>query len=186
MQHSLRFWADLVNPTATDLQSFQTWSATTTKLIRESQKRGALGWAENREERLDNVAREIWQAIIQHHSSESGGLKKDIHDILKAAIELDQEISQLLANFEWEFATPGEIFDEKRMKLAESEQLHSNKEINIIICPGMTKRGQAGNFDKVDWLVPVKVSCSTPIPPRPARLRDHLHDRYHRITKDFL
>lgn len=139
------------------------WSATTTKLIRESQRRGEPEWNENYGRVLDDLVNEIYVAIQPHRFTDPGDMKKDIHEILQTAIELDEELSQLLAHFKWEFPRLGEEFDEKRMKLAESEELHSTKQINIIICPGITKRGQSGNFDKVDWLVPIKVSCSTPI-----------------------
>ncbi|KAJ5956151.1 hypothetical protein N7501_010430 [Penicillium viridicatum] len=149
--------------TAAQLQSFQMWSATTTKLIRESQSRGEPEWKENYGRLLDDLVNEIYVAIQPHRLTDPGDMKKDIREILQTAIELDEELSQLLAHFKWEFPRLGEEFDEKRMKLAESDLLHSTKQINIIICPGITKRGQSGNFDKVDWLVPIKVSCSTPI-----------------------
>ncbi|KAJ5655023.1 hypothetical protein N7490_002026, partial [Penicillium lividum] len=149
--------------TAAELQSFQMWSATTTKLIRESQRRGKPGWGESWGKPFDDLVSDIHVAIEPHRFTEPGGMRKDIREILLTAIELDEELSQLLAHFKWEFPRPGEEFDEKRMKLAEVEELHSTKPISIIICPGFTKRGQSGNFDNVDWLVPIKVSCSTPI-----------------------
>lgn len=147
------------------------WSATTTKLIREFQNRGEPGWTGSCGKPFDDLVKHIHIAIKPHRFTEPGDMKNEIRDILQAAIELDEELSQPLAHFKWEVPRLGEEFDEKRMKLAESEELHSTKQINIIICPGITKRGQSGNFDKVDWLVPTKVSCSTPnaVPPLMSR-----------------
>jgi len=129
---------------------------------------------------------EIWISIDQHRLSEPGSLKKDIYSILQVAIDLDEEISQLLAHFTWEFGRPGEAFDERRMRLAESEQLHLTKAINIIICPGITKRGQSGNFDKVDWLVPIKVSCSTPLPAPLVSRRAQICHNVSQFTKNLV
>ncbi|KAJ5940221.1 hypothetical protein N7516_000389 [Penicillium verrucosum] len=154
--------------TAAELQSFQTWSATTTKLIRESMGRGESGWTGSYRKLLNDLMNDAYVAIQPHLVAEPGEMKKEIREILQTAIELDEELSQLLAHFNWEFPRLGEEFDEERMKLAEKEELHSTKSINIIICPGITKRGQSGNFDKVDWLVPIKVSCSTPIAVTPS------------------
>ncbi|KAF7519625.1 hypothetical protein PCG10_009911 [Penicillium crustosum] len=149
--------------TAAELQSFQMWSATTTRLIRGSISRGDPGWTESCRKLLDDLVNEIHVAIKPYRFTEPGDMKNGIREVLQTAIELDEELSQPLAHFRWEFPRVGEEFDESRMKLAETEELDSTNSIKIIICPGITKRGQAGNFDKVDWLVTAKVSCSSPI-----------------------
>ncbi|CAI7675206.1 unnamed protein product [Penicillium discolor] len=172
--------------TAAELQSFQMWSATTTKLIRESIRRGDPGWTESCKKFVDDLVNEIYVAIEPYRFTEPGDMKKDIREILQTAIQLDEELSQLLAHFKWEHPRLGEEFDEKRMKLAEGEELHSTKSINIIVCPGITKRGQSGNFDKVDWLVPTKVSCSSPIELPPSAIhgtREAISKLVHYVDK---
>ncbi|KAL2820151.1 hypothetical protein BDW59DRAFT_164764 [Aspergillus cavernicola] len=168
--------------TAAEIQTFQTWSATTTKMIRESQKPDEPAWSDSHANALDDLVAAIYEAIQPHRTSTRGGLRKAIREILDEAIALDQELSQPLAQFEWDFPWPKGDFDAERMQLAEGEAPTSDGPISIVICPGITKRGRSGDFEKVDLLVPIKVSCAAPITSVRSWNYETFHVGYNRLN----
>ncbi|CAI7646857.1 unnamed protein product [Penicillium manginii] len=147
-----------------DIQSFQTWSATTTKLILESQKRNGPLSSGSPERKLETLVKEIHGAIQQYRTSTRGGLMNAIREILNEAIALDEELCQQLAQFEWDFPGPEVDYDAQRMQLADGEAPGTDGlSISIVICPGIKKWGRSGDFEKEDSLVPIKVSCVAPV-----------------------
>ncbi|KAJ5998809.1 hypothetical protein N7451_006619 [Penicillium sp. IBT 35674x] len=166
-----------------DIQSFQTWSATTSKLILESQKRNGPLSSRSPERELETLVEEIHGAIQPYRTSTRGGLMNAIREILNEAIALDEELCQQLAQFEWDFPGPEVVFDAQRMQLADGEALSTDGlPISIVICPGIRKRGRSGDFEKEDSLVPIKVSCVAPVDRHrePSLLRN-FSTRVHRV-----
>ncbi|KAJ5747485.1 uncharacterized protein N7511_009181 [Penicillium nucicola] len=156
------FWWAGFQSTA-DIQSFQKWSATTTKLIRESQKRNGPPSRANRERRLETLVSEVHGAIKTYRTSTRGGLMIAIREILNEAVALDEELCQQLAQFEWDFPGPEVDFDAQKMQLADGEAPNADVlPISLVICPGLRRRGRSGDFEKEDLLVPIKVSCVAP------------------------
>ncbi|KAJ5742849.1 hypothetical protein N7533_009951 [Penicillium manginii] len=117
-----------------DIQSFQTWSATTTKLILESQKRNGPLSSGSPERKLETLVKEIHGAIQQYRTSTRGGLMNAIREILNEAIALDEELCQQLAQFEWDFPGPEVDYDAQRMQLADGEAPGTDADEKRKIC----------------------------------------------------
>lgn len=161
--------------TTAEIQTFQAWSATTSKLIHDAQKRNEPTWSGRDTEVLDDLVAEIHNAIHPYRTSKNGDPRKSIQEILHAAIALDEELSQPLAQFEWEFPRAEGTFDPKQMELAKGDGDPSEEgPISIVISPGLKKRGRSGDFENVDLLVPTKVSCVPPFSGQ-TRIQEHMH-----------
>ncbi|KAJ5731690.1 uncharacterized protein N7483_006198 [Penicillium malachiteum] len=146
---------DLERRTAAEIQTFQMWSATTTKMIRDSQKHGDGPSIRRHARDLENVMWKIYESIADYSISTKASLTKDIYEILDAVIALDKELSQPLARFEWDFPSPEWEFDPSWMHLGAGETTTEGA-VSIVLFPGITKRGQAGNSDQCDFLVDIK------------------------------
>lgn len=171
------FWPLGSSSSASDIQTFQTWSAATTKLIHESQKRDGLAWSDSRTKgKLGHLVNDIYESIEPYYTTTHDGLTKAIRDILNQAIALDESLSEQLAQFQWEFPGPqAGHFDADRMQLADGEvaaYLDGPMQISIFICPGIIRRGRSSGeeFGKDQLLIPIKVSCVAPLSPERAQL----------------
>ncbi|KAJ9481553.1 hypothetical protein VN97_g11921 [Penicillium thymicola] len=164
--------------TTAEIQTFQTWSATTSKLIHDAQKRNEPTWSGRDTDALDDLVAKIHFAIHPYRTSKNGDPRKGIQEILHAAIALDEELSQPLAQFEWEFPKAEGTLDPKQMQLAEGDGDPSEEgPISIVISPGLKKQGRSGDFVNVDLLVPIKVSCVPPFSGQ-TRIQEHMGKIY--------
>lgn len=167
-------WSIGSSSTVEDIRTFRRWSATTTRLIQESQLRVGQDWkVRSTEKEEDRLLADICNAIEPYRTSTATSLSKPLYDILGDAIDLDEKISEQFPQFEWIFPQPGtETFNPQTMQLEDGEETPSREAAavpNIVICPGITKRGRSTGeeLEKVVLLLRMKISCAFPVGERP-------------------
>ncbi|KAE8391658.1 hypothetical protein BDV23DRAFT_182245 [Aspergillus alliaceus] len=168
-----------------DIRKVQMWAATATELVIEAHNlsQDTRGIDEHPGLKKDKLVEDICDIIEPYCCSYDSSLSHQLRYILENAIALDIDISRQVAQVKWEFPTIDDMvsFDPDTMNLREGEKISAtsvNREVQIVICPCLRKRGKSDgkDFQTEILLMKAKVSCEA-VPER-RRFGPHYSHRY--------
>ncbi|KAB8272951.1 hypothetical protein BDV30DRAFT_211266 [Aspergillus minisclerotigenes] len=151
-----------------DIRKVQMWAASTTELVIEAHNlsQETRGFDEHPDLKKDKLAEDICDILEPYCCSHDSSLSRQLRHVLDNAIALDRDISRQVAQVKWEFPPKDDMvsFDPDTMKLREGEKISAssvNREVQIVICPCLRKRGKSDgkDFQTEILLMKAKVSC---------------------------
>ncbi|KAF6803172.1 hypothetical protein CSOJ01_11087 [Colletotrichum sojae] len=153
-------------------RKFCLWKAETASMIVNSSE--SPGKSESDRRYLDSQLAKISEDFVRSagifsskdRPQEQDALRREMHNILKDAVKLDESMNRQALSFHWQFHRLTS-FNGERMRLAEGVTVEENS-LCLTIAPGLGKRGKASGdgFESTELLLPGEVFPVATIEPK--------------------
>ena len=135
------------------------WKANTSTLLVDALKLDR----EDMSGTLIELVQELCAQLAPLTKSKHERIEKQMFEIIKEALDLDQLFSKQVAEIRWTFGADGpKRFDEASMELQQAEKRAvDGQRVQLVVAPGLIKRGRSTgeDYEMTNMLLRTTVSC---------------------------